>query len=354
MRTKHKTKKVEIIAALLILFLITGFILIKSPVRNTEFGKSVNSTVINVLNGAKRFFPANMTSVKEHEILLICPNETEIHMYSLLCDKNLLVTKFRKKEWGTWNIEGWYASIDGSIPSSSLELMAGGGTDWEYVLRVKNNMDKKNFAFSGGNHGLEKLRTFKLVNAIDNSQIEFKKGKKLKLKELKIEEETSLYFDETDAAKYAEVRRTYMVSPSKITLKTDFQFTTQIFIGTSYVCMLPTSKKYGRYVLFKESGNIYSTPPEGETLTKDGFENFLGKEASTTVEIWGDARPNYRFVTFIKDGKMVNNFNNELKTFYWDFDQYGNKLYFSKYGKTEKIEKGTRWENYCEWEINVR
>jgi hypothetical protein len=189
-----------------------------------------------------------------------------------------------------------------------------------------------------------------------NSEIDLDKGKLIRLEKIQIEEETDLYFNETSDSKYATVKRTYLISPNKITLKTNFEFTSDIFMGTSYVCMLPILKNYGKYALFRESGNVYTTPSEGETLSKDGFDNFLGKEASTTVEVWGDAKPSYKFITLIRDSKMVDNFRNELKTFYWDLNECGNKLYFSKFDNenAQKIKKGTRWENYCEWCIVIK
>ncbi|NLM60257.1 MAG: hypothetical protein GX194_14335, partial [Clostridium sp.] len=297
-----------VITALLVFSLLTVVVLVKTPLKNTQLGKATKSFVKSAINNTKSLIAAaTRPSLKDNEMILTSPGEGVIQLYSLLPDKSLLITQFNKKEWGTWNIEGWFVSTDGFIPSSSQNLMVGGGSDWEYVFRVRKSLEN-NYVFSGGNHGLEKMKSFKLINPMDNSEINLEKGKMIRLEKLQIEEETDLSFDDTSNSKYANVKRIYSISPNKITLKTDFEFTSDIFMGTSYVCMLPTSKNYGRYALFKESGNIYTTPSEGETYTTNGFENFLGKEASTTVEVWGDAKPSYKFITSIRDSEMVDNF----------------------------------------------
>lgn len=345
-----------VITALLVFSLLTVVVLVKTPLKNTQLGKATKSFVKSAINNTKSLIAAaTRPSLKDNEMILTSPGEGVIQLYSLLPDKSLLITQFNKKEWGTWNIEGWFVSTDGFIPSSSQNLMVGGGSDWEYVFRVRKSLEN-NYVFSGGNHGLEKLKSLKLINPTDNSEINLEKGKLIRLQKLQIEEETDLNFDETSESKYANVKRTYLISPNKITLKTNFEFTSDIFMGTSYVCMLPTSKNYGRYALFKESGNIYTTPPVGETLSTNDIPNFLGKEAATTVEVWGDAKPSYKFITSIRDSEMVDNFKNELKTFYWDLNEYGNKLYFSRFDNenSQKIEKGTKWENYSEWYIEIK
>ena len=198
MYRRHKIKRAYIIITTVLFFsLFTYFVLVISPLKNTRYGEYIKSIINRVIDNTKRDSRINVPPINEDEILITCPNETEIQIYSVLPDKSILTTKFNKKEWDVWNIEGWYVSMDGFIPSSSLELMAGGGSDWEYVFRVKNNADEY-YTFSGGNHGLEKLRTFKLTNPIDDSQIELQEGKEIIYNRLIIEEDTSLYFDDSD------------------------------------------------------------------------------------------------------------------------------------------------------------
>ena len=64
---------------------------------------------------------------------------------------------------------------------------------------------------------------------MDNSEINLEKGKMIRLEKLQIEEETDLSFDDTSNSKYANVKRIYSISPNKITLKTDFEFTSDIW-----------------------------------------------------------------------------------------------------------------------------
>lgn len=144
-------KIIIIITTLLIFSLFTVFVLIKTPLKNTEFGKFTKSFVKSVINNTKSFLYADRPSLNENEIILTCQKEGVIQIYSLLSDKNLLITQLNKKAWGTWNIEGWFVSNNGFIPSSSQNLMVGGGSDWEYVFRVKKDLEN-NYVFSGGNH----------------------------------------------------------------------------------------------------------------------------------------------------------------------------------------------------------
>jgi len=52
---------------------------------------------------------------------------------------------------------------------------------------------------------------------------------------------------------------------------------------------------------------------------------------------------------------MVDNFKNNLKTFYWDLNEKTNKLYFSKYDNQDnkKIKAGAGWHNKAEWMIEI-
>jgi len=95
--------------------------------------------------------------------------------------------------------------------------------------------------------------------------------------------------------------------------------------------MFPVPKEYGRYAKFMDTGNIVTTPGPGTTATTNTFENFLGKEKTKSVQIWGDINPSYKFNVWIENEEMVDNFNNKLKVFYWDMNRVSNKLYFSKY-----------------------
>jgi len=297
----------------------------------------------------------NKTSlIKSDEMILYRPDDNELQIYSLLSDNNILITKFQKKKWGTWDIGGWYLSEDGKIPSKEYTLMAGGSSDWEYAFRIRTEARGKYF-FTGGSHGKEFIRTFKFFNADDDTNMPIKNGEKKTVKRFKILEETILSTTYEDNTPYAKVRREYIISPSKIELDTDFKFTRDIYMGTSYVSMLPITKEYGRYAWFLGTTNIIKTPEYGETMADENINNYYGKTKALSVLMWGDKNPAYVFKVSISDANMVDEFQNSLKTFYWDINKVANKLYFSKYENYEdtKVKKGTEWKNNSEWSINV-
>ena len=302
--------------------------------------------------------------LKKGELLITGVGDDEIHIYSLLDDGNTLLLKLTKKEWGTLNIDGWYIALDGAVPSRKQKLMVGGGSDWEYVFRVAKAPDTQ-YVFSGGNHGNERLNSLRFIGAkadvgmndgtgIKNSaEINLSAGGEYIADSLTIIENTSLTYDENIMNRYADVRRVYSISPSKITLNNTIAFNSDIYMGTSYVSMLPATKEYGRYALFDGTGDLSVTPGPGETKTTGAFENYLGMKDTLSATVWGDSNPGYRFRAWISDRSMVDNFSNKLKVFYWDVNKYGNKLYFSRFdneGHT-KISAGTVWNNRQGWEL---
>lgn len=348
------SERKNIIVYLLLIVLLLGLVILKSPLVNTGIVSKFKLTARQCMLNLNKFIQIQLRSIKEGELVLISSSETEFDIYNVLSDKNLLITRFNKKDWGTWNIEGWHLSNDGALPSKHIETIAGGGSDWEYVFRVTSN-PKRGSVFSGGNHEREILKSFKIINPVDGTEIQLDGKKRVKVKQLRIEEETILTLDGKETSQYARVERVYLIEPSKIELETNFEFTSDIYMELSYLCMLPASKQYGKNILFTNSGNIYSTPDYGQTLTKDNFKNFLGKEEATSVQIWGDEEP-YRIEVSIKDREMVNNFSNEFKTFYWDLNEYSNKLYFSIFdlGSPTKISSGTKWKNKAVWKLVIQ
>lgn len=293
------------------------------------------------------------TSVKSDAgITVLRKDEKNIDIYFSLTNGKKSFIRIENKSNGTWNLRGWYLSKDNKIPSKDAILLAGSTSDWEYVLRVT---DKANtpYEFSGGSHYNEILQSFKLFDNKTDKEFSLSIGQKVNVPELKIIENT--YLTLSNATKYASVRRTYIISPSRIDLYTDFDFINDVFVGTSYICMLPTNKTYGRNIKFIDTGNIYKTPPSGSTLTTNEFENYIGKEKTLSVEIWGDSLPNYRCIVGIENEEMADYFKNELKVFYWDLNQYGNKLYFSKYDSQDYtlVPKGSKWSNHAFWEYRV-
>lgn len=263
------------------------------------------------------------------------------------------IIRFIKKDRGTWNIDGWYCTDNLSRGPEGYTLLAGGDTDWEYVFRVSDSQHKP-LEFSGGNHGKELLKSIDITtgNEILDPDI-MEPGQQKQASRIAITEHSILTYDKECRNKYAEVVRNYTIQPSKISLETHISFTSDTFMGTSYVCMFPVSKTFGTFIGYNDSGHIYRTPPLGETLTNSTFENFIGREKALSVVIWGDVIPEYKFEVRIDNGDMVDNFNNELKVFYWDVNKYTNKLYFSKYDtrNPQKIEKNTVWNTKAEWTL---
>lgn len=294
------------------------------------------------------------TEKSVENISLYKTNDSRYTITSHLPDGNTLITLFTKKEWGTWNLGSWYASKgDTNIPDEN-GFLAGGGSDFEYVLRVGDGIGGS-YKLSGGNHGSEKLVSIILVDD-NNAEIKLKSGGKLELSSFKVLENTELYIDSSFTKKYADVRREYTFSPRKINMDSDFEFSTEVNLATSYVCMFPASKRFGRFARFNDTGLIYTTPESGKTLTTDSFENYYGMDRTLSVDIWGDANPKYVFNVSIGNDDMVDYFKNNLKVFYWDANIGGNKLYFSKYDLEEmtKIEAGTKWHNTASWMLNVK
>ncbi|MDQ2087390.1 hypothetical protein RBH29_13240 [Herbivorax sp. ANBcel31] len=281
-------------------------------------------------------------------------NDKTLGIYSKLPDDKMLLTKFTKKPWGTWNIGGWYIITDDKIPSKKHYSLADGSSDWEYVFRVSKN-HSGGYEFSGGNHENEILKSLKFFKNGKETELFLQEGEKHYISNLKIVEETYLTTNNSPSEKYAQVVRTYSFSPSKITLDTNFDFISDIYMGTSYVCMMPTNKSFARHIKFLDSKNTYSTPEPGNTLTTSEFENYIGKEKTMSVKLWGDSNPSYSFLVGIGNKKMVDYFNNNLKVFLWDLNEKANKLYFSKYDNQDftLVEKGTEWNNSSYWKLMV-
>lgn len=279
-------------------------------------------------------------------------DQKNIDIYFSMTNGKKSFIRIENKSNGTWNLRGWYLSTDNKIPSRNAIPLAGSTSDWEYVLRVTDKVNTA-YQFSGGSHYNEILKSFKLIDNDRDREFSLNIGQKENVTELKIIEDTCLTL--SDSTKYAYVKRTYIIKPSRIDLYTDFDFIKDVYVGTSYICMLPTNKTYGRNIKFNDTGNIYKTPPSGTTLTTDEFENYLGKEKTLSVEIWGDSLPSYKCIVGIENEEMADYFQNQLKFFYWDLNQYGNKLYFSKYDNEDYtlVTKGTKWSNHAFWEYRV-
>ena len=125
-------------------------------------------------------------------------------------------------------MRGWYLSRDNKIPSQNAALLAGSTSDWEYVLRVANKVNGL-YQFSGGSHGNEIMQSFKLFDCEKSADFSLDIGQKVHVSNLKIIEDTYLTMD--GFKKYASVKRSYIISPSRIDLYTDYDFISDILLG---------------------------------------------------------------------------------------------------------------------------
>jgi hypothetical protein len=316
--------------------------------------KFSNSTVSSATVEAPKSSENRST---ENKFTVIKSSEKSFEVYIEQDDNTMQLITFNKKDWGTWNIGNWYSSKQKSFDINDYEQVAGGaGTDWEYVFRVGKDAANA-YNFSGGNHGKEILNDIRFNFGNDEKELnELKIGERMHEDSLTINESTSLTLDDGLKNKYANVTRIYTILPSKIMLDTHFEFTSDVYMETSYVCMFPIPKNRGKFIKFDDSGNVFETPALGETLTTGDFENFIGKEGTLSVQIWGETIPSYEFNVKIDNEDMVDNFDNKLKVFYWDLNQYSNKLYFSKFDSEDpkRIFTGTKWDNKAEWEFVVK
>lgn len=287
----------------------------------------------------------------ENQVILIKNSDNRMSIYYKYKKNTLLYVEFAKKPWGVWNIQSWRRSGDGRIPTKRPIPMAGGGSDWEYVFRVA---DKKGnpYVFSGGNHGGERLKALYIFDGMGDKRILPLAGVKYRAENIKIVEHTDLYLGNL---RYASVKREYHIYPNKIQFNATIEFASDIYMGTSYVCMMPVLKDYSRHVQFGQSGNVYHTPGPGKTLTQGRLENYIGKEETLSVLVWGDANPGYKFRVSIAGREMTDNYRNRLKTFIWDVNEYGNKLYFSKFDSEDynAVKKGTIWKHSQQWELLI-
>lgn len=315
-------------------------------------------TAVKSLAHAKQSIRSTQVSVPQDiaksatGLTVLKKDKKNIDVYFEMTNGKKSFIRFENKSNGTWNLRGWYLSRDNQIPSNKTTSLAGNTSDWEYVLRVTDKVNTE-YQFSGGSHYNEKLQSIELFDNEKDTKFSLNIGQKVDVSKLKIIENT--YLTMNNSTKYAAVKRTYIISPSRIDLYTDFNFIKDVFVGTSYICMLPTNKTYGRNIKFIDTGSIYNTPAYGTTLTTNGFENFIGKEKTLSVEIWGDTNPSYKCTVGIQNEYMVDKFQNELKVFYWDFNKNSNKLYFSKYDSKDYtlISKGTKWSNHAFWEYRI-
>lgn len=300
----------------------------------------------------------------EKKLKLYIKDIDEIELWTEINENISLITKFSKKDWGTWNIKGWYTAANDNAIDNAInneKTITGGSTDWEYVLRIVNPQDNK-WYFSGGNHGNERLKSisfsgfFSQKTSDDNNidiDIKIEPGEIIELQSLKVTEITVLDVEQINLKEYATVYREYTFEPQRVQLTTIFKFNNNVRVGTSYITMFPILKEFGRYCRFDDSNIVVETPKTGYTKGGEDKESYLGKVATLSTTIWGDNDTGYKFRVWIERPEMVDNFNNQLKVFLWDLNKFSNKLYYSKYDTSNPVEvkTGTEWYHKQGWDF---
>ncbi len=284
-------------------------------------------------------------------------NETT---YSVTCEtyEGTMLLTFYRTAWGTYNLGKWQLT-----DQAGTHVFSAGSTDWEYVYRVASSASAS-WVWSGGNHANEKLRSLHLYNGKTEEEISLSVGETVTLENLKIVEETTLYWDPAGDDKvynydednqYCEAVRTYTIVGPQIRLAVDYTYLKDAYYDISYTCMFPIQKQYGLYCAFIDGDeNLLSVIETFKTGKADYSGTLHGGNAAERCVIWGyDEGEAYKFdVRVLTPETSCNNFNNSLQTAFWDMNTNTNKLYFSKFpsgSSLEKVEAGSEIHTECQW-----
>lgn len=276
--------------------------------------------------------------------------------YSITCktDAGDLLLTIYKTAWGTYNLGKWELTETGGTKQTFIS----GSTDWEYVYRVSSSANG-GWQWSGGNHDNEQMQSLTFYNGETNEEINLSVGQSVSIKNLKVVEETKLYWGDaangySEDEHYADTVRTYTIVGPQIRLAVDYKYVKDAYYSTSYTCMFPINKKYGLYCAFLDGEELLSVV---ETF-KVGQADYSGKQhdgnASDRCIMWGyDGMEKYKFdVRVLTPETSCNNFDNDMKVSFWDMNTGSNKLYFSKYNSTtplEKVDSGSEIHTECQW-----
>lgn len=295
----------------------------------------------------------NIETLQSYDMTL---TRTANTTYSVTCQTDagkLLLTIYRTA-WGTYNLGKWELTEK----SGTVQTFISGATDWEYVYRVSSSANE-NWQWSGGNHDNEQMRSLAFYNGETGALIELSVGQSVNITNLKVVEETSLYWGDaadgySEDEHYADAVRTYTIVGPQIRLAVDYEYVKDAYYSISYTCMFPINKKYGLYCAFLDGEELLSVV---ETF-KVGKADYSGKQhdgnASDRCIMWGyDGMEKYKFdVRVLTPETSCNNFDNDMKVSFWDMNTGSNKLYFSKYDGDmpfEKVASGSTVHTECQW-----
>ena len=249
-----------------------------------------------------------------------------------------------RRSWGTWNL--------GAFVYDGVDITGHESTDWEYVFRTGTTAANAT-EFSGGNHGSERMRSFRIYDSATGAELDPKIGETVQTDGLKLVETTTLHLKAPDTD-YCDVVRTYYLAGNRIELDVDFNYTRDIYHTLSYTCMLPVSKTHGQSIVYYNqdgSTRTWQTVPYGQCT------NVMDKEnPATKCRVSGPENPDWHFDVEIRTVRdSCDDFRNYDKTFFWDMNTTHNKLYFSRYdsGKATLVRKGTHYGTSSSWTFGV-
>ncbi len=279
--------------------------------------------------------------------------------YSITCktDAGELLLTLYKTNWGTYNLGKWELTETGG----TKQTFVSGSTDWEYVYRVAPSATA-NWVWSGGNHDNEQMRSLTFYDGTTGDKLELAVGASKELTNLKVVEETSLYWGDaangySEDEHYADATRTYTIVGPQINLAVDYVYVKDAYYyEPSYTCMFPINKKYGLYCAFLDGEELLHVAETFKVGDPSYNGKFHGNAASDRCIMWGyDGMEKYKFdVRVLTPETSTNNFDNTMKVAFWDMNAGSNKLYFSKYGNTrEKVAVGSEIHTECMWTFYI-
>lgn len=283
------------------------------------------------------------TNVAEYQMTVKRPKEGKYSIESVSESGKPCRITFGLKEWGVWNLEGFYFT-DGGVEKDVI----GGNTDWEYTFKIMNQVTQM-AEFVGGNHGGEEFVSLELIDGISGESFEINAGEEKEVRRLVIKEKTRLLINNNTVLPFAEVERTYTVTGNTVTLDTDIEFVRDMQMGLSYSAMACVNKDYGRFCDF-DGLNYVAAAEKGQKT-----DAWLGSVPAMRCDIHGDDPSVAVYVGIFNKKDMTDNFSNQDKVFLWDMSEEYTKLYFSRFskGSLETVKKGTKWNFSVYWQVNI-
>ena len=272
-------------------------------------------------------------------------------------DFGTITQTVHSRPWGTWNLGIWSLK-----DSAGTHTFATESTDWEYVYRA--GPTKSATVFSGGNHANEHLRSLKFFDGTTGKEISLNVGESASVKQLRITEETKLYYDMagddgkynySESDMYCLAVRNYTIVGPQIRLEVDYDYQKDVYYGLSYTCMMPIEKKLGLYCAYVgEDGKldkIYETLKVGDPSYNGAF--YLSQKANRAILFGYGDNAKYRIDVRVDAGADTLNPSGKERARFWDMNAGSNKLYFCLYGSSDLVKAGSKRHTSCQWTMYV-